>query len=176
MRMARLLAVAKADERYRGPTHWLYTRPGTFLVPVTGDYLIEMHGGGGGGASVGMAGIGGGGGGSGEQFSRTLQKGAVFTIAIGTGGDIGEDGGSTIFYENTNNGIYLEQNGGVGGSPMTGGQASGSLASAGTRPRGGKGNINKPRQTAGDGGNGADHNIDASPGENGAVIIDLVNY
>ena len=44
MRMARLLAVAKADEKYCGPTHWLYIRTGTFLVPVTGDYLIEMHG------------------------------------------------------------------------------------------------------------------------------------
>lgn len=179
MRMARLLAVAKADERYSGPTHWLYTRTGTFLVPVTGDYLIEMHGGGGGGADIGMASIGGGGGGSGEQFSCILQKGSVFTITVGLGGNNenpGEAGGTTIFHEEIANGIHLEQSGGAGGGFMMGGQASGSLASAGTRPDGGKGNINKPGQTYGDGGNGADHDIDASPGKSGAVIIDLVNY
>lgn len=70
-------------------TIWLYTANGTFEVPITGTYKIEMHGGGGGstcsytdsGSYVGATG-----GGSGEIYETTLSKGTSYNLVIGTGG------------------------------------------------------------------------------------------
>ena len=79
--------------------YWEFINDGTFVVPVTGQYKIEMHGGGGGGSgnissrlyssgspSSYATASGTGGGGSGEIYNTTLNVNDSFEINIGTGG------------------------------------------------------------------------------------------
>ena len=70
-------------------TIWIYEEDGTFEVPVTGTYQVEMHGGGGGaiaqavpGAEIALL----GGGGSGEVYTVKLSKNKVIDVKIGAGG------------------------------------------------------------------------------------------
>lgn len=107
-------------------TTYTYTSNQTFVVPITGTYSIEMHGGGGGGGggvycrtymgtgSPTACAYGGAGGGSGELYTATLTKGTSYALTIGKGGsggngaedeaniaeataDNGQDGGTTKF-------------------------------------------------------------------------------
>ena len=175
MRAARRAAlVAGGKTGYDGPTEWLFTEDGVFTVPVSGTYEVEMHGGGGGGAAVGIAMRGGGGGGSGELYTLELTKDSVHGIEIGAAGTAsgayGTAGGRTVF------GV-CQLSGGGGGQPTGGGVASGSLASAGRVTAGGLGNVNKPEQTYGNGGNGVDDAAGTSVmmGQPGAVIVKLIS-
>lgn len=133
-------------------TIWLFTEDGTFTVPKTGTYQVELHGGGGGAAlhghnsaQVSIA----GGGGSGEVYSVEYTKGQVIDVTIGAGGagkkaDVntsttyvtGGTGGKTTFGD-------LSITGGGGGTAYSvssstakrdpvGGSKSGSLASSGS--------------------------------------------
>lgn len=73
-------------------------KSGSFVVPRTGRYYLELHGGGGSG------GYRAGGGGSGQTYSEiTLTKNVVIPVTIGAGGNIsgssGSAGGTTTFGE-----------------------------------------------------------------------------
>ena len=114
--------------------YWEFTTDGTFVVPVTGQYKIEMHGGGGGGAGHSSDSDGwyngGGGGGSGEIYTALLNASDTYDIIIGKGGSHGStcrnspgrDGEPTKFGT-----LYILQ-GGKGGSKKTRGKSYGSLA------------------------------------------------
>ena len=171
-------------------TTWLYEEDGSFKVPVTGTYQVEMHGGGGGGGG-GTGGSsrlpGGAGGGSGNLFTVELTKGDVIPVTIGAGGKggeyagssthtniDGETGGTTIF------GDYSLAGGGGGlcGDTDSPGAASGNIAQKGNTVGvyesyaiGGDGNKNNPDQTYGDGGNGAQAYEAGEAGQPGAVIV-----
>lgn len=166
-----------------GGNTWAYLSDGTFLVPYTGRYEIEMHGGGGGGGYGSVSDYlytGGGGGGSGELYTVTLEAGTSIPITIGAGGKDCGDGGTTTFGD-------LSLAGGAGGNwgtNNTGGAASGSLATAGgagikttassgAGGAGGYGNINKPSLTYGNGGRGGTSQATNSEedGYDGAVLI-----
>ena len=157
-------------------TIWTITESGTWTVPATGTYDLELHGGGGGGGAgdvtwtdgvVSALKGGGGGGGSGEVFTGvTLTGGDVINVVIGAGGARGtssasaKSGGATTF------GSYTVA-GGRGGGATSGGAARGSIAEAGTAGKtinastgtatggsGGDGNTNNVSQNYGDGGSG----------------------
>ena len=81
--------------------YWEFTTDGTFVVPVTGQYKIEMHGGGGGAGGSALAiyslctnakARGGSGGGSGEIFTISLNENSMYDIVIGIAGTPGKWG------------------------------------------------------------------------------------
>lgn len=169
-------------------TTYTFTSNGTFTVPKTGSYSIEMHGGGGGGggawngiavgASVNRA--GGYGGGSGEIYTATLKKGTSYAITIGAGGSggakkttsggDGTDGGTTTF------GSLYSIAGGYGGeggsrkSSGSDGQCVGSLAQNANE---GYDTYYRGGSTTGTYGNGGSANSTSSgkAGTNGAVFV-----
>lgn len=175
---------------------WIFTSNGTFTVPVTGKYTIELHGAGGNSGATwhGLTGgrtrlrTGGGGGGSGEKYENVaLSSGTSYDIVIGVRGSGSErSGGTTKFGE-----LYSCA-GGSGGSDATessagtGGHGSGSLAGDGEN--GGSNNDNDlipasggtGGSSVGSYGNGGDCDSmsDGSYGRgtNGAVIITLTSY
>lgn len=172
---------------------FIYTEDTTFIVPATGLYSIELHGGGGSGG-IGhydnvdyTATSGSAGGGSGEIYNNvSLTKNDSYQITIGQGGIIysgsslpsgtnGVQGGTTSFGTYSVAGGY----GGLGVVDKTrqpGGNASGSLATNGQNgdywgniTRGGSGG-----STIGDfgnGGAGVNAGMVGVNGKNGAVII-----
>ena len=179
-------------------TQWTYTSNTTFTVPATGEYQIELHGGGGGGGAGGHVyhvagrpqyngGRGGNGGGSGGITTLELTAGEQVAITIGKGGAGGEvrlftsvdaqDGTSSSF------GSYFTVAGGGAGEQGqvrvedgADGESQGNIAS------GSDGNSNNTTQTYGDGGSGgAGGRIggasqvslpkDGHAGEDGACII-----
>lgn len=137
---------------YVGQT-WIITENTTFTVPVTGNYKLELHGGGGGaggnfttgsGSSWTTGYDGGAGGGSGEVYNNiSLTANTQQYITIGQGGvkgnggsgsnpaTAGQQGGTTSF------GSYSIA-GGYGGGAATdigfgaGGAKSGNIATAGS--------------------------------------------
>ena len=176
-------------------TIWIYEEDGTFEVPITGTYQVEMHGGGGGGAinhvDTSSFKSFAGGGGSGEIYNVNLIKGRVINVTIGAGGKgaktgngstaIGGQGGTTTFGD-------LSLDGGFGGTAAKaeiytkGGAASGSLASAGGYgvnnntltgyAKKGEGNTSNTEQTYGDGAGVSGSEIyTPESGQPGAVII-----
>lgn len=177
-------------------TIWLFTEDGTFNVPATGTYQVEMHGGGGGGAIcrvsssiVGRA----GGGGSGELHEITLSQGQSIPVTVGLGGagatgtsgtQSATAGGQTTFGDlSVNGGGGAKCKGSATTSPTaTAGTASGSLATDGSSSTssatgtiaGGEGNSNNTAQTYGDGGsafNLTSVNYIGNDGYPGAVIV-----
>lgn len=131
---------------------WVITESTTFIVPITGNYKLELHGGGGGGGgafttSVYSGYVGGGGGGSGQLYNNIpLTKDESIQVTIGVGGDGGASGGSRPSGDvpaeagqqggTTTFGTYSIE-GGLGGNPATnshhgvGGAASGNIATNG---------------------------------------------
>lgn len=80
-----------------GATEWTITQSGTWTVPRTGRYYIELYGGGGAGASTGYPG-----GASCQSYdSISLAKGQSFSVIVGAAGyaysGTVENGGSTTF-------------------------------------------------------------------------------
>ena len=84
-------------------TNWKIVDDETFVVPKSGKYKIEMHGGGGcGGLAIKSYNSsrkynGGDGGGSGEVFLITLSKKDIYNVIIGKGGTRQEKSTSTQF-------------------------------------------------------------------------------
>lgn len=74
-----------------GSTTWLFTENQTFVVPFTGRYYLELHGGGGGakyGYDVNRRNLSAGGGGSGQKYeSILLTSGESINIIIGSAGE-----------------------------------------------------------------------------------------
>lgn len=107
-------------------TKYTYTSNQKFVVPITGVYTIEMHGGGGGGGgganaysydAVGSADASGGdGGGSGEIYTETLIKGTSYALTIGTGGS----GGSADDVSSQMTATAQGSSGGTGGTTSFG--------------------------------------------------------
>ena len=152
-------------------TTWLYEEDGTFDVPATGNYEIELHGGGAGGAVAPNYWCGGGG--SGQLQEVYLQKGEVVPITIGSGSS-GPSSYTGLAGNPSQFGEYVQVDGGgrAGQAYGGGGAASGNIATNGTSTYssssvndslGGLGNKNKPDQLYG---NGA-----YNSGQPGACII-----
>ena len=191
-------------------TTYTYTSNQTFVVPITGKYSIEMHGGGGGGgggAQVSMSAwndvgaSGGTGGGSGATYTTILNQGDSYALTIGKGGSGGSrdtDSGVQLTVEATGGkggtggttkfgNLYSVEGGtgGTGGYAMindtghttksrngSSGTAKGNLASgsSGGATTGSYGN-------GGSGGYGGRYDVSSgSAGQNGAVIIKLIEY
>ena len=160
-------------------TTYLYEEDGTFEVPATGNYQVELHGGGGypyvnsDGSIIFSVATGGG---SGEIFNLYLTSGEKYDITLGTGAtNIWQStGGSSSF------GNYAIAGGG-GASSSSSGAASGSIATNGVyieNPydgfyNGGYGNINNTSQIYGNGGGATISNYESfyQKGNNGACII-----
>ena len=176
-------------------TIWIYEEDGTFEVPVTGTYQVEIHGGGGGGGGgyVYMEGFAyqgaGGGGGSGEIYTTELIKGDIITVTVGAGGAGGQGGTTSLAGSKGESSTFGDLScdgggGGQSGKSHTGGTASGSLATAGgygaqdsggfgPGASGGEGNKNNTDQTYGDGGTGGTRSS-GEDGKPGAVIITFI--
>lgn len=135
---------------YVGQT-WLFIENTTFVVPVTGNYKLELHGGGGGRGGdyyfeSGAMYDGGAGGGSGQIYNNIqLTKNQSVSITIGNGGAQGTNGSSRYDRPATNGsqggtttfGSYSIAGGYGGGAAQsyghgTGGSASGNIATAGS--------------------------------------------
>ena len=116
-------------------------KSGSFIVPRTGRYYLELHGGGGSG------GYRAGGGGSGQTYSEIiLTKDTIIPVTVGAGGKIsgesGSAGGTTTFGEYSvaggNPPIYYSSNPGTGsgnvgenGSSNNGGSGGGLFPNSG---------------------------------------------
>lgn len=143
---------------------------GAWICPASGRWRIELHGGGGHGGSYDFTYFkaGGGGGGSGEEYETTLNAGQNVSYSVGSATLV--DGKPTTFGE-------YSVIGGYRASRNYGGPGNGSLAtdganSFGVNPgKGGVGNKNKPSQTYGNGGDGADVASDPEKGTDGAIIL-----
>jgi hypothetical protein len=62
---------------------WLLTSSGTFTVPLSGNYYLELHGGGG-GANYDYSHTGGG---SGQVYSSIYLTAGIYNVTIGKGGE-----------------------------------------------------------------------------------------
>ena len=106
-----------------GQTEWTITQSGTWTVPKTGRYMLELYGGGGG--TVRTSGAGYTGGSSCQHYdSIVLNRDDVFDVTIGVAGEYGSDGGSTIFSS-------YSVKGGGGASSDAAGTKSGNYGRAG---------------------------------------------
>ena len=180
--------------------YWEYTEDGTFTVPKSGKYKIEMHGGGGGGGGGAKVwsdsrrhyyeASGGDGGGSGESYIQVLNRNDKYDIVIGKGGaggrsskgsdfnsgstargSSGIDGGMTRFGE------LLSIAGGNGGG---GGYARSSL-SGGSNSDGSNGSVSgslanktsggSSKGNYGDAGYGGSSSSSGRDGNSGALFI-----
>ena len=162
-------------------TQWVFEEYGTFVVPQTGKYEIELHGGGGPAfwivSSYTRYSSGGG---SGEMYTADLVGGTEYAIEVGKKkANWFGDGGSTKFGE-----LFTIEGGSRSNSNFP--QSSGSLATNGKTKsywvdgdylQGGLGNRNKPSQKYGNGGDmysDSSGNPVAGDGEDGAAIITLI--
>lgn len=163
-------------------TTWTITSSQSWEVPASGNYQVELHGGGGGGRTGGWLGYtspetsyeyrtfsGGGGGGSGQLQMVALRWGESVAITIGAGGTGSWYEGTSVVSPSNGGassfGAHFSVNGGGAGS-IGGGSAAGNIATAGTSGEivysgiaynygtGGYGYASKPSQTYGNGGNG----------------------
>lgn len=150
-------------------TTYTITESSEWVCPASGNWQIELHGGGGGGASDLLQNIYATGGGSGEIYLEEIQFGTKINVTIGVGGIAYQAGQPSNF-------ANISLSGGGGGQtnpyPGNGGSASGSIATAGTAGRAasisiGLGNINNTSQSYGNGG---------SPGESGQSGAAIITF
>ena len=107
-----------------GPTEWVITKSGNFIVPRTGRYMLELYGGGG-GTSRYKGNSGYTGGASCQHYdSISLTRGEDIDIAIGYAGSGNNAGGSTSF------GSYSVSGGG-GSNGSSAGAGAGNYGAAG---------------------------------------------
>ena len=159
-------------------TNWKIVDDETFVVPKSGKYKIEMHGGGGRGGSslkkpyTGKKYLGGDGGGSGEEYIMSLIKGSIYNITIGLGATSSRSSTSTkfgnIIVEGGSNGSDASKSMKGEYSDGSTGRSVGSLASGSS---GGSTNGNY-----GDGGSGSTYSLKGEQigpfsGNSGAVFI-----
>ena len=191
--------VARLIYKYElATTQWVFTSNGTFTVPETGTYTIELHGGGGGGGAgresskswENDSADGGNGGGSGNKWTGVrLIAGNQYAIIIGSGGsggraytddhvrfaDAGSSGGTTSF------GSLYSIQGGYGGDAAyiddktyydgQDGSSVGNLAS------GTSGGCSLSEYASrGNGGYGGSGYSSGSSGTAGIAIITLTDY
>lgn len=114
------------DMIWGGQTEWTITQSGTWTVPRTGRYYIELYGGGGGGNGTSSNGRTGGS--SCQSYdSITLTKDQNLPVSIGVGGAYeGRTGTATTF------GNY-SVNGGGGATSSAGGAGAGNLGKNGSQ-------------------------------------------
>ena len=111
---------------------------------------IMLTGGGGGGANTNGRSSGGGGGGCVCKFTYTINRGTTLYTSIGGGGTgaagnsnkVGNQGGTTQLYGNTNYDLHLQVYGGGGGGPQQNSGSRNSGASGSTGGPGAHDNIN----------------------------------
>ena len=117
-----------------GETEWLITSSGTWTVPRTGRYTLELYGGGGGVSNADgiMEGRAVQGGSSCQRYdSISLTAGDSIPITIGVRGTYTFDG-TTRDATGTSFGTYSVDGGGTGdGGTATGGSGSGNLGTSG---------------------------------------------
>ena len=152
---SRFLDISEPEPTVPVGTTYTITESGKWTVPATGQWQVELHGGGGCGYySIYQTGISSGGG-SGELFTTILNYGDIITVVIGKGANDSDwDGEETSFGT-------LSIQGGISGYMTMAGKGVGSLATDGVETTdyddlplaGGLGNENKPEQTYGNGGN-----------------------
>lgn len=149
---------------------------GDWECPASGNWKIELHGGGGGGSpgQSGMATYGAGGGGSGAEGIFYLTSGTVYNYTVGKRGARNGNGGTTIFGEHSVSGggcgpTYVYESAQIG-VPSVG---LNNIASTNNSAMGGYGNINNTSQIYGNGGmaGSAFYPSTNEPGENGAIIL-----
>lgn len=189
--------VARLFYKYEvATTQWVFTSNGTFIVPETGTYTIELHGGGGGGGGGDYTKkrdySGGSGGGSGNRWTGVkLIAGNQYAITIGSGGSggggsdwtdaavsssDGRQGGTTSF------GSLYSIAGGFGGDRAWTEDGSGYNGNAGSSngnlASGTSGGCSLSGYTSrGNGGSGGSgRNGDGSSGSSGIAIITLTDY
>ncbi len=148
---------------------------GVWECPATGEWEVEGHGAGGHGSRALSGTTGGaGGGGSGEVETLSLIAGQIIEYTIAASNTSSSQGGSTVFQNLTFYGGYSPSN------ATSTGKAWGSIASDGSiggrfsTGAGGKGNVNAPEQTYGNGGGGGSYTrptASGKPGEPGAIIL-----
>lgn len=152
-------------------TQWILDTvgSGTWEVPATGEYEIEMHGAGGNATirPIHYMDYYISGGGSGELYTTMLEAGEVIDYVVGRQGNVSQR--RVTKFKN------FSLNGGQDPIGDSGGRGIGSLATDGTSgttyPQyGGLGNKNKPDQTYGNGGSIL-RMSNISPAQNGAIII-----
>lgn len=118
-----------------GETEWLITSSGSWTVPRTGHYMLELYGGGGGvyKADKIRSGRAVQGGSSCQSYgSISLTAGDSIVVTIGDGGLYKIDG-TTRPATGTSFGTYSVDGGGTGdGTTATGGSGSGNLGTAGS--------------------------------------------
>ena len=180
--------------------YWEYIEDGTFTVPKSGKYKIEMHGGGGGGGGGAKVwdsdwrryykASGGDGGGSGESYIQALNRGESYNIVIGKGGsggssrdasdynagataegETGTDGGSTKFGNLLN---VVGGNGGNGGyarSTLSGGYANDGSNGSASGSLANKTSGGSSKGNYGDAGYGGSSSSSGRDGASGAVFI-----
>lgn len=152
---------------------------GTWECPVSGNWKIELHGGGGGGSRgvLGNFSTGAGGGGSGAEGVFRLTSGTVYDYIVGEGGARSSNGGKTVFGEHSitggGSGPYSMLDRATIGVPSDG---LTSIASANNSKIGGLGNVNNTSQKYGNGGDGGTSSYPTSntAGENGAIILTYI--
>lgn len=84
------------DMIWGGATDWTITSSGSWTVPKTGRYMLELYGGGGG--TVRTSGAGYTAGSSCQHYdSVVLNMDDIINVTVGAAGDSGSAGGSTIF-------------------------------------------------------------------------------
>ena len=114
------------DMIWGGQTEWTITSSGTWTVPRTGRYMLELYGGG--GVPARYSGYQGGS--SCQHYdSISLTAGQSISVTVGAAGGVGMTGSITSG-GNTTFGSYTVAHGGNGTS-SAGGAASGNLGTAG---------------------------------------------
>lgn len=150
-----------------------------WVCPASGNWKIELHGGGGGGSpgQSGMAIYGAGGGGSGAEGIFYLTSGTVYNYTVGKRGARNGNGGTTIFGEHSVSGggygpTYVYESAQIG-VPSVG---LNNIASTNNSAMGGYGNINNTSQIYGNGGNAGSTFYPSAnePGKNGAIILTYI--
>lgn len=144
---------------------------GEWTCLASGEWEVELHGGGGAGGYAFGGYKGGGGGGSGSVFTSNFKEGEILKYTIGAGGtNSNKNGGPTQIAQ-------LSVFGAFSARYYAGGDGEGNLGTAGGNGDalaiglGGLGNPNKPEQSYGNGGDGYALTGKTNPGKDGAIIL-----
>ena len=118
-----------------GATEWVITSSGSWTVPRTGRYMLELYGGGGGVSNYGSMDEGDAiqGGSSCQRYdSISLTARDSIVVTIGVGGSSSYDNGTHPAGTGTSFGTYSVDGGGAAdGRTATGGSGSGNLGTSG---------------------------------------------